>query len=87
MPLRDRERELVQRAAQPFQEQGAPRRIGPQQPDAAFTADEPQGRYLVLRLITRARDKQLQNRWRAIAQRGLGDERFRRVLIRSACSK
>jgi hypothetical protein len=34
----------------------------------------------------RARDEQLQDRWRAVAQRGLGGERFRRVLIRPADS-
>ena len=80
VPLRDRERQLVQRGAQPFEQQCAPILVGPQQPGAAVAAGQPQDRYLVPGVITGARDVHLQDRRRAVAQRGLGHERLRRVL-------
>jgi hypothetical protein len=77
-------RALEQRRTQPFKEQGAPILVGRQQPGATVPGRQPQDRYLVPGVVTSARNVYLQDRWRPVAQRGLGDERLRRVLVRPA---
>jgi hypothetical protein len=84
VPLLDGKRALEQRRTQPFKEQGAAILVGPQQPGAAVPGRQPQNRDLVPGVITSARNVYLQDRWRSVVQRGLGDERLRRVLVRPA---
>jgi len=62
VPLRDGKRSLKQRRTQPFEEQRAPILVGPQQPGAAVPGRQPQDRYLVPGVITRARNVHLQDR-------------------------
>ena len=80
----DREPKVVQRAAEALDEQRATLRVVSKEACAAVAAGQAQHGDLVPGGITGTRHAQLQHRRGAIFARDLGDERFRRVLVRTA---
>src|SRR5205807_7353341 len=76
VPSLNRERQLVERPAQPFEEQRAPRLVVSQQSHATLAVRETQDGDLVSGGLIGAGNKQLQNCGRAVVERGLGYERL-----------
>jgi hypothetical protein len=76
VPLAKGESELVQRTAEPLEEQSAARHIVPQEPRAALTVGKAQDRDFVPRGVTGPWDEQLQYSGSAVGEGYLSNERL-----------